>query len=141
MSNMIEVYLETPQGERLVGNFEGDDNMSLQTIGSSIYQYIKDQRLVNYGSYMIKFSRFYMNDVPTVPIGLTFNPLALYINQASIKMLLPNDLYVDDYINLTISDLNIMLRGRIHSGLIFSENIPIKVYIGVKFQQGLAEYI
>jgi hypothetical protein len=113
MRPTISIYIDRDQnntrlrGGRLVGQFPVDNYTSLQTVGASIYEFARNNHIVNYGSYVIKFSGESKPNTDTRPTGIF--PLRGIQYQENVEMLLPNDIYIPSYSDLTVNDLDQVL--------------------------------
>ena len=115
---------------RLVGKLYVTPDTTLQTLGASIYNFIEENKIVNYGSYKIIISG-YQAPEETFDVNKVMHG---YPKQDTVEMLLPNDIYVPQYTGLTVGILpNIIPRLRL--------NDLITVDIQPSFKEGLGKYV
>ena len=105
------------------------DTTTLQTIAASIYQYIQDNNLVGYSTYIIRLRGNIIHTGFTPPVA----PGAR-IPDPNVSIFVPNDLYVPEFSRFTVGDLPRLIPG-------FDLNSPIKASAGNKVDVGLSEYI
>lgn len=131
MNPTISLYINRSQnrtdlnGGQLVGQFAIHKYTTLQTIGASIYEFARDNHIVNYDSYVITFS-----GSPKAFTGTMFPGRRGIEYQERVEMLLPNDIYRQSYAQLNINDLS-----RVLSRSSLGDNI--RVDIEPEFTEGL----
>ncbi len=111
-------------GGELIGQLSVDNKTTLQALGMSINNYVKD--LQNYSSYKLKLTSGELKRPPPGVRGM--------ITQNTVEIIIPNDLYVSEYSNLTIGNLRTMLPGS-------NMTDPIRVDIGGPLSEGLGKYV
>lgn len=116
-------------------------------IGVNIYQYVKDRHIVNYGSYPIiifRYRNFGKLNAGKLKAGIPFTGRSCapfgHAIKARIEIILPTDINVDKFAQLTIMALNDLLRMQDSYEYVLSPNVPVRVDIGPKFGQGLGIY-
>lgn len=112
-------------GGELLGKIMVYRDTSLQTLGNTVYQFIQQNRLLNYNSYELKISSESTTTLP--PFTNTL------LKPEVVEMILPNDLYVPEYGALTVATLRVLLpRSNI------GDNIRIDIS---QFSLGLGKYV
>jgi hypothetical protein len=139
----------TPKVTNLVGSIIVNDDTTLQTVGSSIYNYVISNQIVGYETFKLVLSGKqifpdYLK-VPDpkyvqywrLPEGMNMEAVIKErgrFGNNNVSLLLPNDIYVSAYRNLKIKDL-----PRLMGGLDLSQ--PLRADIEQELNLGLGKYI
>lgn len=120
----IDQSLITAGRSGLIGRMTVPMSTPVQAIANSIYTYARDSGIVPYETYKLTLT------VQQYP-SFRQRKQELPVEPGTIEILLPNDLYVTEYANITIDNV------------IESPNyqVPISAEIGGPLVQGLGSYI
>lgn len=137
----MEVLIQIELGGRIIGEMRIGIETTLQILGASIYEYLKNNRIVTYGTYEIRIigekrGQQGKQGQRGLPGGIVLPMITVgnITTTSAIEIIVPNDIYVEELGGIQVRDLERLIPE-------IDIMKPIKARIGNRLDRGLSKYV